>query len=133
MDVFGYSLGVVIQFFIGLFFTITFIDSGFDKLINYKKNLKWIKSHFAKTFLDKSVPLLLIILTLLELLSGFLSGFGVLLLFSGYSHILLCGLLFSTATLIALFFGQRMAKDYAGAASLVPYIILAVIGLFMFM
>jgi hypothetical protein len=25
-----------------------------------------------------------------------------------------------------LFFGQRMAKDYAGAASLVPYFILSV-------
>jgi diacylglycerol kinase len=32
-----------------------------------------------------------------------------------------------------LFFGQRVAKDYAGAASLVPYFILVVIHLIFLM
>jgi hypothetical protein len=35
-------------------------------------------------------------------------------------------------SLVALFFGQRMAKDYAGAAVLVPYFILALIAMFLF-
>ena len=30
-----------------------------------------------------------------------------------------------------LFFGQRLAKDYAGAATLVPYFILAVLGIWL--
>jgi hypothetical protein len=32
-----------------------------------------------------------------------------------------------------LFFGQRMAKDYAGAASLIPYFLLCAAGLYCFM
>jgi diacylglycerol kinase len=32
--------------------------------------------------------------------------------------------------LIMLFFGQRVAKDYGGAAILVPYFILTMVGLF---
>jgi hypothetical protein len=40
------------------------------------------------------------------------------------------GSLLSAITLLMLFFGQRVAKDYAGAATLVPYFILVVINLF---
>jgi hypothetical protein len=32
----------------------------------------------------------------------------------------------ATIDIVLLFFGQRIAKDYAGAASLVPYFILCV-------
>ncbi|HMI84672.1 MAG TPA: hypothetical protein VK550_11310 [Polyangiaceae bacterium] len=35
------------------------------------------------------------------------------------------GALLSIAAILMLFFGQRLAKDYAGAAALVPYFILA--------
>ncbi|MBA3786242.1 MAG: DoxX family protein, partial [Acidobacteria bacterium] len=31
------------------------------------------------------------------------------------------------ASIVALFFGQRVAKDYAGAAVLIPYFILLII------
>jgi len=34
-----------------------------------------------------------------------------------------------SSPLIALFFGQRMAKDYAGAAVLVPYFLLALVAI----
>jgi hypothetical protein len=33
----------------------------------------------------------------------------------------------SAVSLLMLFFGQRMAKDYAGAAALVPYFIVIII------
>ena len=33
--------------------------------------------------------------------------------------------------IIALFFGQRMAKDYAGAAVLVPYFLLALSAIYL--
>jgi hypothetical protein len=35
------------------------------------------------------------------------------------------GAVIAAAALTALFFGQRVAKDYAGAATLVPYFLLA--------
>ena len=37
----------------------------------------------------------------------------------------------SAISLIALFFGQRMAKDYAGAAVLVPYFLLALSAIYL--
>jgi hypothetical protein len=33
---------------------------------------------------------------------------------------------------VCLFFGQRMAKDYAGAAGLVPYFLLALVAIALF-
>jgi len=40
------------------------------------------------------------------------------------------GAVIAAANLVALFFGQRMAKDYAGAAALVPYFLLALTAIF---
>jgi hypothetical protein len=41
------------------------------------------------------------------------------------------GAVVAAVTLTALFFGQRMAKDYAGAAVLVPYFLLALAGIYL--
>jgi hypothetical protein len=41
------------------------------------------------------------------------------------------GAVISAISLIALFFGQRMAKDYAGAAVLVPYFLLALSAIYL--
>ena len=71
------------------------------------------------------VPLLVTIITLLELVAGILSGIGCVLILLGASSLLgFYGAVLSAISLIALFFGQRMAKDYAGAATLVPYFLL---------
>jgi diacylglycerol kinase len=37
----------------------------------------------------------------------------------------------ATVAILALFLGQRMAKDYAGAAVLVPYFLLALIAIYL--
>lgn len=106
----------------GLFFAILFLQSGLDKVFDWSGNLSWLKEHFAKSLLAGMVPTLLLVLTLMELASGLLSAVGVVvLLLEGSKLWLHWGILFSTTTLVMLFFGQRMAKDYAGAASLVPY------------
>ena len=39
------------------------------------------------------------------------------------------GMMLSGVSLLALFFGQRVAKDYAGAGALTGYFILVVVGL----
>jgi hypothetical protein len=41
------------------------------------------------------------------------------------------GAVISAVALIALFFGQRMAKGYAGAAVLVPYFLLALVTIYL--
>jgi hypothetical protein len=37
----------------------------------------------------------------------------------------------SAVAITALFFGQRMAKDYAGAAVLVPYFLLTLVAIYL--
>jgi hypothetical protein len=64
-------------------------------------------------------------ITLLEVAAGGLSAIGCLMLMvSRETTIAFYGAVSSAIVLIALFFGQRMAKDYAGAAVLVPYFLL---------
>ncbi|WP_311195816.1 hypothetical protein [Antarcticibacterium sp. 1MA-6-2] len=67
-----------------LFIAITFLQSGIDKLTDWKGNLGWLKGHFSKTFLAGQVPLMLGIILVLEVLSGILAlvGIGQLLLYN---------------------------------------------------
>jgi hypothetical protein len=51
------------------------------------------------------------------------------MLLSGDRTLALFGVALSVLALLMLFFGQRMAKDYAGAAGLVPYFVVACGGL----
>jgi hypothetical protein len=117
---------------IGLFFTILFLQSGWDKVGDWNGNRTWLQTHFQQTFFRNATPFLLGVLTLLELMAGTccLAG-SVVLLFKGCSFWLYTGILFSIVSLLSLFLGQRLAKDYAGAGSLVAYFIVALIGLYL--
>jgi len=78
------------------------------------------------------VPLLLGLLTLIELAAGLLSGIGfVALVFAHNSEIAFYGAIVSAIAIIVLFFGQRMAKEYAGAAILVPYFLLTLVAIYL--
>jgi hypothetical protein len=48
-----------------------------------------------------------------------------------YSIVAFYGAVISAVAIIALFFGQRMAKDYAGAAVLVPYFLLTLVAIYL--
>jgi hypothetical protein len=121
----------IIQALISSFFTILFIQSGLDKIIDWKGNLEWLTGHFASSFLSGKVPALLGTLTLVEVAAGLVSAVGVVevLIYKSYCFAFL-GTLLSAISLVMLFFGQRIAKDYAGAGGLVPYFILAIINLY---
>jgi hypothetical protein len=41
------------------FLIITFLQSGIDKIVDWKGNLAWLKGHFSKTFLKGMVPAML--------------------------------------------------------------------------
>ncbi len=108
---------------------IVFLQSGLDKVFNYSGNLEWLKGHFAESPLKNMVPLLLVLLTILELFAGVFSVGGILFAVGFLPLIVLkLAVIGSIKAYLALFFGQRMAKEYEGAASLVPYFIVALIG-----
>ena len=121
---------ILIQSLIGIFISIALIQSAIDKLNDRKGNLDWLSDHFSDTILNYFVPLLLLIITITELLSGLLLFIGALfnILYSNID-LLVIGFLLSSINFIFLFFGQRVAKDYAGAAVIVNYFILNILGL----
>lgn len=110
-----------------VFLAITFIQSGYDKLFYWKDNLDWLKGHFAKTQLKNLVRLALLNILVLELISGILCVVGAIELFVSNGRTFgLYGAVFSSITLLMLLFGQRLAKDYDGARTIVIYFIPAV-------
>jgi hypothetical protein len=70
----------LLQIFVSVFLAILFLQSGIDKIADRQGNLEWLKGHFAKSLLAGMVPLLLGIITILEVLAGVLSGIGFLAL-----------------------------------------------------
>ena len=125
-----FSLLDLISSLIGIFISIALLQSGIDKVLDRKGNLSWLSDHFSDTILNKKVSLLLLIVTIIELLSCFLLFLGALYnIIISNSELLILGFLTSSINFIFLFFGQRVAKDYDGAAVIVNYFILNMIGL----
>jgi hypothetical protein len=111
-----------------LLVAILFIQSGLDKVIDWKGNIGWLTGHFSKTFLAGMVPMMVATITVLELATGLLSAAGIVyFLATGSTIVIFFAALIGALSIVALFFGQRVAKDYPGAAVLVPYFILLLI------
>jgi hypothetical protein len=122
----------LMQILVAALLAILFLQSGIDKIADRRGNLEWLKGHFAKSPLAGIVPTLLTAITILEVAAGVLSALGcVLVLVMRDSTVAFCGAVISAAAIIALFFGQRIAKDYAGAAVLVPYFLLALVAIYL--
>jgi hypothetical protein len=120
----------LVQVLCSLLLAITFLQSGLDKVIDWKGNLGWLTGHFSKSALRGVVTPMLLTLTVLELATGALCAAGLVpLLLSGGTRLALWGVGLSGLTLVALFFGQRMAKDYVGATGLVSYFLVSLVGL----
>jgi hypothetical protein len=114
------------------FLAILFLQSGIDKVVDRRGNLEWLKGHFAKSPLAGLVPLMVTIITILEVAAGALSAVGCLLIFFRRDSMLaFYGAVASAFAILALFFGQRMTKDYAGAAVLVPYFLLTLAAIYL--
>lgn len=122
----------LLQIFGSAFLAILFLQSGIDKIIDHRGNLGWLKGHFSKSPLGGVVPILLTAITILEVAAGALSAIGcIILIVSRETTIAFYGAVISAVVIIALFFGQRMAKEYAGAAVLVPYFLLALAAIYL--
>jgi hypothetical protein len=122
----------LLQIFSSAFLAILFLQSGIDKIIDHRGNLEWLKGHFAKSQLAGVVHVLLAAISILEVAAGVLSAIGcIILIVSRETTLAFYGAVISAVALIALFFGQRVAKDYAGAAVLVPYFLLALAAIYL--
>jgi hypothetical protein len=122
----------LIQILASAFLAILFLQSGLDKIVDRRENLEWLRGHFSKTPFAGTVPLLLTVLTILEVGAGAVSAIGcVLVIVLRDSTVAFCGALTSAVAIIALFFGQRIARDYAGAAVLVPYFLLTLVAIYL--
>ena len=53
--------------FAALLVSILFIQSGLDKVFDWKGNLEWLTGHFSKTIFAKTVPPMLATITVMEL------------------------------------------------------------------
>ena len=114
--------------FAALLVSILFIQSGLDKVFDWNGNLTWLTGHFSKTIFAKTVSPMLATITVMELATGFLSAAGIIyFLATGSLLLIFYASIIGTLSITALFFGQRVAKDYPGAAILVPYFLLLIL------
>lgn len=119
-------------YFILLFTLITFLQSGLDKLFDWKGNYDWLTGHFKGTFMGGMVSLLLGIILVLEIITGLLALAAIYTLYVNEDFFLSQWALgLAALTLLMLLFGQRVAKDYAGAFTIVGYFIVVIFGLFL--
>lgn len=111
---------------------ITFLQSSLDKIFNYKSNLEWMNGQFSKSILKGTIGIFLPVLTLGEFLAGASCLLGIGLFFVTNPHagtLATFGLVISGIVLLMLLFGQRVSKEYAGAASLTGYFLVVAVGL----
>ena len=115
------------------FFMITFLQSAIDKIIDWKGNLGFLNGHFKNSIVTKQVPIMLACLTIVEFLSGFFCLYALVRIFISPTLLpVVCALSMCGINLLMLLFGQRLAKDYAGAATMGNYMTMVLIG-FVFM
>ena len=122
----------VARFLTTAFFAVVFIQSAVDKLTDRDGNIGYFSDHFKSSPLPvAAVPFLFWMLTLIEGLAGILCALGLLLgdfLSKGFG-VSACGVSVAGVALLCLLVGQRLAKDYAGAAVIAAYFAVALIGL----
>lgn len=122
----------ITEILILIFIVITFLQSGMDKILDWKGNIGWLKGHFSKTFLSGQVPVMVATILILEIITGILALIGIFqLLFSEETYFAFYATVLGAITLLMLLFGQRVAKDYAGAFTICGYFIVVIMGVFL--
>ncbi len=113
------------------FIVITFLQSGIDKITDWQGNVSYIKSVFEKTFLSKMSTFLLVIVTIGEMVAGILAMVGIIKIYTSESTFFgLLAAIVASKILLALLFGQRVAKDYAGAMTIAVYFGVTLFGVY---
>jgi uncharacterized membrane protein YphA (DoxX/SURF4 family) len=120
-----------LQLICSLFLAILFIQSGLNKVFRWDENASFITDHFKGSQLEKISTPLLVIVTVFEVAAGVFSVIGLItLLLTGDVKFAYIGAVLATINITMLFFGQRVVKDYVGAANLTAYFIVCVISVY---
>lgn len=121
----------IVSITILVFLLITFLQSGIDKITDWKGNLAWLTDHFSKTFLGGMVPLLLLVVLIIEVVTAVLCIMAIYhLIADNHTTFAIWAMFLACITLLMLLFGQRIAKDYAGALTITCYFVVAIFGLY---
>lgn len=115
-----------------LFLIVTFLQSGIDKITDWKGNISFITDHFKNSPLKNMVSILVGTVLIFEVVASILMLIGIYqLATNGGKEIALVGAEISSISLIFMLIGQRLAKDYAGAMTLAVYFIINVFALYL--
>lgn len=124
-----FYLEILILFFV----LITFLQSAVDKITDWKGNVAWLNEHFKESPLNGRVPFSLAIILVLELLTAVAALGGLYFRIAyGAKGLAVLSLVLSGITLLFLLLGQRLAKDYDGARTIVIYLMPVLFGLYIF-
>ena len=112
------------------FFSIVFIQSGVDKVFDYKGNLSFLNDLLRGFFSRPLITFALISVTILELTSGTMCLIGIFDAIFNLSYFIgKLGLIIGSLALLVLLFGQRVSKNYEGAKTIAVYFILTMLGI----
>ena len=127
-----FLLSNITEILILLFIIITFLQSGLDKVFDWKGQITWLNDHFKDTFLGSMVPFLVATLVVVDILASILAGIGIYqIAVHDNPTMALYATIISAIGLLMLLFGQRIAKDYAGAFTIVGYFIVVIFGVWL--
>ena len=117
--------------FILVFLVIVFIQSGVDKIINWKGNLEFTLSTLSSKIPSFLVAFALFVVLLLETFGGFASIGGIIEIICCKDQFLWAqiGITSCSTALLVLLLGQRISQNYIDAKTIVIYFIVALIGL----
>ena len=120
----------IVFLFVLAFFFIVFIQSGVDKIYDHKGNSAYLNDLLKNYFSPPLIAFSLIVVTILELISGILCIIGIIDFILNKSNFIgLLGLIIGSLALLILLFGQRVCKNYDGAKTIAIYFILIMIGI----
>lgn len=118
------------QGFVGAFLAVLFLQSGLDKVFDWSGNKAYVTGYLEKTPMRRFAGFLFFIITVLEVLAGVASAAGVLsTVLLRETGLGLFGAFLAASSVLSLFMGQRLAKDYASAAGMVPYFLTTLVAL----
>ena len=133
MKILNFNTVEIVQILSSIFFSIVFFQSGIDKVVDRKGNLNFFESHFKNTLFHKIHAQALTALMLLELIAASLCAYGCIYsIVYKNTDFIFYGLLVTSFILLSLLLGQRIAKDYVGAADIAIYFILCIITIISF-
>lgn len=118
------------QIAVAAFLGILFLQSGLDKVLDWQGNKSYIGGYLEKTPLRRFSTFALLTITIIEVSAGIFSAAGALTVFARREpYVAFIGAVLASGSIISLFMGMRLAKDYAAAAGIVPYFLLTVVAM----